>query len=74
MLKGMVMSKLGGKWLVMFIAEIRTDDLAFLAELLESGKLRSVIDSTYPLSEVREAMRHLEEWHATGKIVLRIDD
>jgi NADPH:quinone reductase-like Zn-dependent oxidoreductase len=74
MLKGLMISKLGGKWVVMFIAEMRTVDLNFLAELLETGKLKSVIDSTYPLSEVREAMRRLEEWHASGRIVLKIAD
>jgi NADPH:quinone reductase-like Zn-dependent oxidoreductase len=43
-----------------------------LKELIEAGKLTPVIDRTYPLSEAPEAIRHLEQGHARGKIVLRV--
>jgi NADPH:quinone reductase-like Zn-dependent oxidoreductase len=52
------------------IAKINKEDLDVLRELLESGKVRSVVDRTYPLSDVREALRYLGEGHARGKIVL----
>lgn len=41
-----------------------------LRELLEAGKLTPIIDSTYPLSEVREAFRHLTEDEILGKVIL----
>jgi NADPH:quinone reductase-like Zn-dependent oxidoreductase len=43
-----------------------------LKELIEAGKVRSVIDRTYPLSEVPEAIRYLEEGHARGKVVITV--
>jgi len=47
-------------------------DLELLKELLEAGHVVSVIDRVYPLSEVAEAIRYLEEGHARGKIVITI--
>jgi NADPH:quinone reductase-like Zn-dependent oxidoreductase len=47
-----------------------TSDLEFVKELLEAGKVMPVIDKCYPLSEVPEAIRHLEEVHARGKVVI----
>jgi NADPH:quinone reductase-like Zn-dependent oxidoreductase len=41
-----------------------------LKELIESGKVTPVIDRTYPLSEVPEAIRYLEEGRAKGKVVI----
>jgi NADPH:quinone reductase-like Zn-dependent oxidoreductase len=55
-----------------FMAEVTTADLAYVGELMESGKVRSVIDRRYPLSEAVEALRYLGEGHAQGKIVLSI--
>jgi NADPH:quinone reductase-like Zn-dependent oxidoreductase len=43
-----------------------------LQELLASGKVKPVIDRTYSLSEVPEAVRYLEEGHARGKVVIRV--
>ena len=47
-------------------------DLVFLKKLLESGKIKPVIDRRYSLSEVPEAIRYLEEGHARGKVVIII--
>jgi NADPH:quinone reductase-like Zn-dependent oxidoreductase len=49
------------------------EDLDFLAELLEAGKIKPVIDRRYPLSEVPEAMRYLEEGRALGKVVITME-
>jgi NADPH:quinone reductase-like Zn-dependent oxidoreductase len=57
---------------VNFIAKITTEDLVFLKDLLEAGKLRSVIDRRYGLSEVPDALRYLGEGHARGKIVITV--
>jgi len=48
----------------------KQDALAILGELLEAGRLTPVIDSTYPLVEVREAFRHMIEDETLGKVVL----
>ena len=43
------------------------EDLQYLKELIEAGKVTPVIDRTYPLREVPEAIRYLEEGHARGR-------
>lgn len=48
------------------------DRLGLLKELIEAGKISPVIDRTYPLSEVPEAIRHLEEGHTQGKVVITV--
>jgi NADPH:quinone reductase-like Zn-dependent oxidoreductase len=50
----------------------RKEDLALLEELFEAGKVVPVIDRRYPLSEVPEALRYLEEGRALGKIVITV--
>ncbi len=55
---------------VFVIAKIEKDDLLVLQELLESGKVRSVIDRSYELREAADALRYLGEGHARGKVVL----
>ena len=54
------------------ITKETNDPLVVLKELLEAGEITSVIDRTYPLSEVPEAIRYLEEGHAQGKIVISV--
>ncbi len=48
----------------------KKEDLDFIKELFEAGKVVPVIDRRYPLSEVPEAFRYLEEGHAQGKVVI----
>jgi len=48
------------------------EDYEFLAELFEMGKVVPVIDKVYPLSEVPDALRYLEEGLARGKVVISI--
>ena len=55
-----------------FVAKINRDDLSYLAELIEAGRVKSVIERTYPLSEAPEALAHLGEGHARAKIVIAI--
>jgi NADPH:quinone reductase-like Zn-dependent oxidoreductase len=50
----------------------KKEDLEFLTELFEAGKVVPLIDRRYPLSEVPEALRYLEEGHALGKIVITV--
>ena len=57
---------------VMFIAKSNQQDLAFLAELIATGKMTPVIERTYTLEETPEAVAHLERGHARGKLVIDI--
>jgi len=50
-----------------------TRDLEHLARLIDEGKLKPVIDRTYPLEEAAEAIRYVEQGHSRGKVLVRID-
>jgi NADPH:quinone reductase-like Zn-dependent oxidoreductase len=50
-----------------------SEDLALLTELFEAGKVVPVIDRSYPLSEVPEALRYLEQGRVKGKVVIAVD-
>jgi len=71
---GTLISKIGSKKLGLNKYEANNrEDLAELAELFEAGKVVPVIDRSYPLGEVPEAVRYLEEGLALGKIVISMD-
>lgn len=50
----------------------KKDSMAVLREFIEAGKITPVVDRTFPLSEVPEAIRYLEEGHAQGKVVITV--
>jgi NADPH:quinone reductase-like Zn-dependent oxidoreductase len=55
-----------------FLAQQNKGDLAVLRELLQTGKVAPVIDRTYPLSDAADAIRYLENGHASGKVVITV--
>jgi NADPH:quinone reductase-like Zn-dependent oxidoreductase len=61
-----------GQRLLGITAEERKDSLEQIAQLIEAGEVTPVIDRIYPLADAAEAVRHLEEGHAAGKIVVTI--
>jgi NADPH:quinone reductase-like Zn-dependent oxidoreductase len=67
-----LLSRMGSKKLRFFVANINRKDLVLLMSLLEAGKVVPVIDRRYPLSEVPEAVRYLEQWHARGKVIITL--
>jgi NADPH:quinone reductase-like Zn-dependent oxidoreductase len=62
----------GGKDIAQVSAHATAKDLEILSGLIEAGKVRPNIDRTYPLSEVPDAIRYLEEGHARGKVVIDV--
>ncbi len=70
MLLGPLISKTGSKKFCSFMAKVDNNDLRFLKEFLEAGKVKPVIDRCYPLSDVPEALRYIGQGHAKGKIVI----
>ena len=73
MLLGSLMSRNGDKKMgSMGIAKVNQEDLVYLGELLEAGNIVPVIDRSYPLSEIAEAIRYVEEVHAQGKVVISV--
>ena len=72
-IKALMLSPFVGQEFVMILAQLRKDDLAILGDLMQEGKVTPVIDSRYRLSEVPMAIRHSEEGHARGKIIIDLE-
>jgi NADPH:quinone reductase-like Zn-dependent oxidoreductase len=74
MLQGAWISKTGSKKMgSMGVAGPNQKDLVFMKELSEAGQVVPVIDGCYPLSEVAQALRYVEEGHARGKVVITVE-
>ncbi len=72
LLRAMMLSPFVSQKLGAFVSSENHEDMLALKELIESGKVAPVIDRTYPLSEVPEAIRYLEGGHARGKIAVTV--
>jgi NADPH:quinone reductase-like Zn-dependent oxidoreductase len=57
---------------VAYVASVRREDLTYLKELIEAGRLRPAIDRTYPLEEGREAVRYAMSGQGRAKVVIRV--
>lgn len=71
LLLGPLFSLAGGRKMGNLLAHVSQEDLIYLRDLIEAGKITPIIDRCYPLEQVPDAMRYLEEGHAEGKIVIR---
>lgn len=67
---GLLLSRTGSRKMGFVSAKVDEKDLALLAQFAEEGKVVPVIDRRYPLAELRDAFRYLEEGHARGKVVI----
>ena len=59
--------------LVSLLARANKKDLTTIYELIKGGTVTPVIDQRFPLSEVPEAIRYLEQGHARGKVVITLE-
>ena len=69
----MLFSKFVNQQMGMMMADPSQKDLTVLADMMETGKLKPVIDRTYKLDQVPEAIRYLEEGHARGKVIIAVE-
>lgn len=70
----MVFSKFVNQQMGMMMADANQKDLTVLADMMQSGKLKPVIDRTYKsLGEIPDAIRYLEQGHAKGKVIVTVE-
>jgi NADPH:quinone reductase-like Zn-dependent oxidoreductase len=71
-IRALVVSPFVSQRLRMIVATAHNADLVILKEFIEAGTVTPVVDRTYPLSEVPDAIRYLNEGHARGKLVIAV--
>ncbi|HKN11093.1 MAG TPA: NAD(P)-dependent alcohol dehydrogenase, partial [Pseudomonadota bacterium] len=69
-LKALIVSPFVSQTFAPLLADLNKEDLAYLGELMQAGKVTPVIDRRYRLNEVPAALRYLEQGHARGKVVI----
>jgi NADPH:quinone reductase-like Zn-dependent oxidoreductase len=72
-IKAMLLSPFVSQEMGMMMADANKKDLTILADMMQSGKVKPVIDRTYKLSEVPAAIAYLEAGHARGKVVITLE-
>ena len=72
LLAGMFRARVLKQRVVFYVASIRHDDLAFLGQLIEQGKVTPAIDRTFPFSEAREAVRYAMSGQGRAKVVITV--
>lgn len=71
-IKAALVSRFVRQRMVSFVVKQKSESLAALRELIEDGKVRPIIDRSYPLSDAAEAIRYLELEHARAKVVVTV--
>ena len=72
LLLGPLIRRITSKNIQLLVVQTESKDLVTITELIESGKVKLVIDKRYTLSETAEALRYLGEGHAKGKVVITV--
>ena len=72
LLGGALLSPFVGQRLLMMYSKERAEDLEYLRELIEAEKVTPVLDRTFPLADAAEAVRHIGQGHARGKVAIAV--
>src|SRR5438034_5637332 len=71
--KAMLLKPFVSQEMGMMLTDPKQNDLVVLADLMQSGKVKPVIDRTYTLEQLPDAVRYVEEGHARGKVVITVE-
>ena len=72
-LTALIMKPFVSQQMGMMMAEMKQSDLQYFAEQMQNGKLKAVIDRTYKLDQIKEAVAYVEQGHARGKVIVTVE-
>ncbi|MFW9938078.1 MAG: NAD(P)-dependent alcohol dehydrogenase [Candidatus Thorarchaeota archaeon] len=71
-LESVFFKKMRSKRIISYLASVTTEKLDFLREHIEAGKIKSVVEKVFPLSQIAEAHKYYEKGHLKGKVIVSL--